>query len=267
MNNAPQTPSQTPQQIPPRIPQGVLESGSLEELLAIARARYAVEFEPVSAGGVSLDILQITNMQAVLDKMIADNAITHALKDLPLWAKIWPASIILGHYMRHKASPEATLLEVGAGCGVSGLMAAQHGFGKVVVSDINEDALLFSRINALKNNLGERVKVMRVNVANTSLPEKFDLIIGAEILYLDDLHRPLLRFISRQLKSGGQGVLVKDYRRKTKSFNKLADKSFRMEERLIGMKANEPGAEKASSQPAAQSGEKHLFSLLTLTPK
>ena len=253
----------------PQIPQGALESGNLEELLSIAKTRYVVEFEPICAGGVSLEILQITNMQSVLDQMISENAISHALKDLPLWAKIWPASIIMGHYMRHKASPEASLLEVGAGCGVSGLMAAKHGFGKVVVSDINEDALLFSRINALKNGLGDQVRVMRVNVASSNLQEKFDLIIGAEILYLEDLHRPLLRFMERHLKNGGQGVLAKDYRRKTKSFNKLAEKYFKMEERLIGMKTSEsntgnnPDAEQAATQP----GEKHLFSLLTLTPK
>lgn len=252
-----------------QIPQGALESGNLEDLLAIAKTRYTVEFEPIGAGGVSLDILQITNMQSVLDQLIAQNAINHALKDLPLWAKIWPASIIMGHYMRHKASPDAKLLEVGAGCGVSGLMAAKHGFGKVVVSDINEDALLFSRINALKNGLGDQVSVMRVNVANSNLPEKFDLVIGAEILYLEDLHRPLLRFIARHLKSGGEGVLVKDYRRKTKSFNKLAEKTFKMEERLIGMKASGPQSENSSeaSDPAAAPQEKHLFSLLTLIPK
>ena len=37
---------------------------------------------------------------AYLDGMLARKAIRDPLKDLPLWAKVWPASFVLGRYLR-----------------------------------------------------------------------------------------------------------------------------------------------------------------------
>ena len=125
----------------------------LDELLDLASRKYSLEFEAVSAGGVSLDVLQVADMRERLDAAIAANALQDALATLPLWAKIWPASVILGHMLRHLPKGDARILEVGGGCGLSGLVAAALGLGKVCITDINDDALLFARINIHKNGL------------------------------------------------------------------------------------------------------------------
>ena len=97
----------------------------LDELLALAGRKYALEFEPVSAGGVTLHILQIADMRERLDLAVAQNALADALNTLPLWAKIWPASLVLAHMLRHLPRPGRSFLEVGAGCGLAGLVAAR----------------------------------------------------------------------------------------------------------------------------------------------
>ncbi|MDL2280100.1 methyltransferase, partial [Desulfovibrio sp. OttesenSCG-928-G11] len=101
---------------------------SLDELLDFAGQRYALDFEPVSAGGLTLQILQIANMREILDKTIAEGKLDKALDSLPLWAKIWPASVILAHLVSQMPGEGRALLEIGAGCGLAGLMAAAAGF-------------------------------------------------------------------------------------------------------------------------------------------
>lgn len=239
------------------------QEASLDELLALASQKYTLEFESVSAAGVTLDILQIANMKELLDKAIAEGALEDALNTLPLWAKIWPASIILGHMLRHVAPEGQRVLEVGAGCGVTGLIAAALGCGRVVITDINEDALLFARINILKNNLQTRAEVCRADVAADALNERFSLILGSEILYLEHLYRPLLKFILRHLAPQSalpspQVLLATDHRRTAKPFFRQAQKHFTVQSKSVGASAS-------SVDEASGRVERHLFTVHRLT--
>ncbi|MCL1939872.1 MAG: protein N-lysine methyltransferase family protein [Desulfovibrionaceae bacterium] len=244
---------------------------SLDDLLALAGSRYALEFTPVSAGGVTLHILQIADMRERLDRAIAQNALQDALNTLPLWAKIWPAALILGHVLRHMPIDGRSFLEIGAGCGVTGLVAAALGFERVCISDVNEDALLFARINILKNGLQERAQVRRVDVSSDTLDERFSVIAGSEILYLEHLYRPLVKFFKRHLaaQDNPEVLLATDHRRKAKPFFKRAGKEFRIEHRQIGARET-PTSGMAADAPTdtvdAAHTERHLLTVHRLTP-
>ena len=285
--------SDTPQ---PSTPAPLWPDASLEELLALAGQKYALEFEPVSAGGVTLQIIQIADMRERLDRAIAENALEDALHTLPLWAKIWPASLILGHVLRRIPMQGRTFLEIGAGCGVTGLVAAALGFAKVCITDINEDALLFARINILKNGLGGVAEVRRVDLLSDRLPERFSCIAGSEVLYLGHLYGPLVKFLKRHLalpgvisdsgsgSAAGSGptsgpssgmifgpgseqgpatvpeiLLATDHRRNAKAFFKRAEKEFRVEHRNIG-------ARESSTDGPEGGEERHLLTVHRLTP-
>ena len=242
---------------------------SLDDLLAFAGKKYALEFEPVSAGGMTLHVLQIANMRELLDAAIAENALQDALTTLPLWAKIWPASLILGHTLAALPPEGHSLLEIGAGCGVAGLVAAALGFSRVCITDINEDALLFARINVLRNNLQDRARVCRADIMSDNLGERFSLIAGAEILYLEHLYRPLVKFLKRHMTSSASvpaptALLATDHRRNAKRFFKLAEKEFRIAHKPIGIRAT---ADQDDGRPDDQGRqERHLFGLHRLTP-
>ncbi len=215
---------------------------TLDDLLALAGRKYELSFEPVSAGGVSLQMLRIANMRTILDQAISEGALQN-IQALPLWAKIWPASLILGHFLA-RLPRSHTVLELGAGCGFVGLVAAALGFSKICISDINEDALLFVRINALKNQL-PHVHVCHVDITADRLPERFSLILGSEILYLEPLYRPLAAFLKEHLAPATPGdpepmaILASDHRRNPKPFFKVAEHSFRITHRPIGVHATD----------------------------
>ena len=208
----------------------------LDELLDLARSRYDVCFEPVTIGDKTLDILQIADLSALLDRLMA-TAGTEPVH-LPYWAKIWPTSILLSHFL-HNLDPEGgrSLLEIGAGVGICGLFAAARGF-ETVITDIHPDALLFTRINILQNGLEDRANVARADFATDRLGRRFDIILGSEVLYLEDLHRGLLKFLMAHLKAdpSAEVVLAKDYNRRAERFFSLANREFQIAERVVGYK-------------------------------
>ncbi len=220
---------------------------TLENILAAIDSTFEVEFEPLQIDDKRLEVLTIKNMQSHLDGLLKRRAIHDPLKDLPLWAKIWPGSFVLGRLLR-KYEPEGkSLLELGAGCGILSMIAVQHGFSRVVVSDVNDDALLFAQANILHNSLEDKMEVRRVDVqvpvTSCGVSERFDMMAASEILYLDDLHRPLLKFVDRFLAPKGKAFFCTDVARLKPRFAKLATKQFKVSQGHIGVKSEDDGQE------------------------
>lgn len=211
----------------------------LDELLDLARSRYAVCFEPVTIGGVTLDILQIADLPALLDRLAA----MPGPVELPFWAKIWPGSMLLGHFLHHLDPGQGrTLLEIGAGVGICSLFAASRGF-RAVITDIHPDALLFSRINVLQNGLADRAEVARADFSADRLDRRFDIILGSEVLYIEDLHRGLVKFLAAHLSSdpAAEAILCRDYHREADRFFRLAESTFLYADRIVGYKEKVSG--------------------------
>ena len=223
-------------------------SDTLKDLLAEIERDFEVGFEPLQVDDGQLEVLTIHNMQTHLDALLRKKAIRDPLRDLPLWAKVWPGSFLLGRFLRKYPVEGKSLLELGAGCGVLGLVAARHGFARVVISDVVEDALRFARANVLHNGLAEQVEVCHLDVTapgrDARFPDGFNYIAASELLYLDDLHRPLLKFLSRHLRPGGKAFFCTDMARHKPRFAKLASKTFNVTEGHLGLKSrDEEGAE------------------------
>lgn len=220
---------------------------TLENILASIKSTFEVEFEPLQVDGSTLEVLSIKNMQNHLDGLLKRKAIHDPLKDLPLWAKIWPGSFVLGRLLRKYEPMGKSLLEIGAGCGILSIIAVQHGFSRIVVSDVNDDALLFARANILHNSLENKMEVRRVDVkapvTSCGINETFDIMAASEILYLDDLHRPLLKFVDRFLAPHGKALFCTDIARLKPRFAKLAAQNFKVSQGHIGVKSEDAGLE------------------------
>ena len=220
------------------------DTTQLEILLDRICEKFVPHFDEVIIDDQSLHLLSVNNMQSHLDKLIARRLIKNPLKDLPLWAKVWPASLVLGRFIRRLDPQGKRLLEIGAGCGACGLIAARYSLSRVLLTDIDEDALLFARVNVLKNGMENIVEVCRVDVCTTRLEERFDFILASEILYLEELHRPILKFLPHHLASGGKAVFCTDRSREQKRFLKLAARDFSVREHTIGVRStNDEGRE------------------------
>ena len=232
----------------------------LEELLEIANSKFETYFEPVKVGEHTLEILQIAEMDRYIDKLV-NQARPDQKIELPFWAKIWPASILLSYFINSMQveTSQKNLLEIGAGIGLCGLFAALKGFD-VIISDYSDDALLFAQINILKNKLQNKATVAKVDFTKDRLNQKFDYILGSEVLYQEKSYRPLIKFFLAHLKSTphAEVILAKDYRRAAKKFFSLAPKEFKIAEKTIGYRQE--------SEEGAQ-GERFLCTIYRLHPR
>lgn len=219
---------------------------------------FDVQFEALEIDGRKLRVLAINNMPDYIEGLLRRKAIRDPLRDMPLWAKIWPSSFLLGRHLRHLAPEGKSLLELGCGMGAASLIASGYGFRKILATDINRLALDFTRANIAANNLDHLLQTRLVDVCSPPADlGLFDVIAASELLYLDELHRPLLKFLVRHLAPGGQALFCSDLARAKPRFQKLAAKSFNTREDKIGLKSRgEDGRE-----------ERRVYTLLTLEKK
>nr|WP_203529635.1 methyltransferase [Pseudodesulfovibrio sp. JC047] len=188
-----------------------------------------VEFKTINAGGLSLEVLQIKNMQQYLDKLI-DQTRGGKKITLPLWAKIWPSCLILGYTLTKFPFHEgASFLEVGAGGAVNSLVLAKLGH-QVTVSDVEPFALLFSKINALKNGVSEKMTFHRADFTVDTLDARYEYILGCEVLYEEASFEPLLDFMGNHLAETptAEILLAMDEKRQGRKFFDRANETYAM---------------------------------------
>ncbi|WP_022661901.1 class I SAM-dependent methyltransferase [Paucidesulfovibrio longus] len=205
-------------------------NASLEELLAKARARFGeLVFDQVEIGGAPLDILQVKDMPAYIDKLLA-RAGAGKKVDLPLWAKVWPTNVVLSMFLGKYPFPQDfEFLEIGAGVGLAGLVLARRGYA-VTITDIEPDALLFSRINALRNGLADKVDIRIADFTKDRLGRRYDVILGCEILFRKSFFEPLGLFLGEHLSDRAEAeiVLGSDGARQGLDFFKKAAETYAM---------------------------------------
>ena len=135
------------------------------------------------------------------------------MADFPLWAKMWEASALLaGHLAERRPRPGETLLEIGAGIGMVGIVAAAFGH-QVTLTEYNPDALNFARANAEANGCPQ-VRIEYLDWLEPAALPPFDLIVGSEVIYQAEMVPALLDLFKRYLASDGT-ILLADQVRET----------------------------------------------------
>ena len=159
-------------------------------------ARIAKQFDTVTreiqVGHLSIPFIQIKDPDRVLDDICAEadrrEKITgHPQSDdemhLPYWAELWDSAMGVGQWLcnhRSEAGHAQSVLDLGCGMGLSGTVAAALGY-QVLLADLEADALLFARANAMR--FDPTIRARRVDWRRDRLDESFDLILGADVLY------------------------------------------------------------------------------------
>jgi predicted nicotinamide N-methyase len=131
---------------------------------------------------------------------------------LPYGVTLWPAAIALAHDVASRADalPGKTVLELGAGTGLPGIVAASLG-ARVVQTDRDELAMSACQRNCERNRV-ENVEHRLADWINWEDAGRYDLIIGSDILYGVELHPHLRRIFESNLAPGGRVLLSDPFR-------------------------------------------------------
>lgn len=159
-------------------------------------------------------------------------------KDRPFWVKIWESSIVLAYYLSNLPVRRGQkMLEIGAGMGVTGIAAASFGHN-VTITDNNEDALAFARVNAAANGL-EQLPVYSLDWNQPDTEEKWDVIFGSDVVYAESGFELLVDFLRAHLKQDGTIYLaLSGFIRGTRFFQAMS-RCFEMKKKTLTMRSDE----------------------------
>jgi predicted nicotinamide N-methyase len=122
---------------------------------------------------------------------------------VPLWADIWPAARGMAQYIWEYVNfTDKQVLELGAGVGLSGVVAALKG-AKLTVTDYNEQALNLTQENLILNGIKDAESFLG-DWRSFALEKQFDWIIGSDVLYDPKLNSHILDIIKKNLLPEGK---------------------------------------------------------------
>ena len=110
--------------------------------------------------------------------------------------------------IRKFVTPDTVVLDLGAGIGIHGLLAAAAGAKRVYLVE-PEPVVQLAREIARANGLADRIVILEDRIEDVQLPEQVDLIISVftgNLLYSEDLLPSLFHARDRYLKPGGRMV-------------------------------------------------------------
>lgn len=162
--------------------------------------RFELYDETIIVAGRAFAFTRVADPEKVLDDVIAAES-AGAKGRMPYWAELWESAIGVGEFLLKGASAQGkgasdnfspllapcpsilaplSAIDLGCGMGFSGMIAASLGM-RVMLADIEQDSLLFAALNTAPWR--ENVRTRRLDWRIDHLGEKFDLIIGADVLY------------------------------------------------------------------------------------
>lgn len=183
-----------------------------------------IEFEHA---GVQVALYQVARLEDLVDReaLLREDLVP----DPPYWAHLWTGARALARSLAEAGSLSGRrVLDLGCGLGLPGLVAAALG-AEVWFVDREAAALEFVRASARRNRL-EHTHCVELDFVRGALDRKFDVILGAELVYDPQSYGPLCDFLDRQL--GPNGVI-----HLTDAFRSDAD-SFFAELRCRGFEGN-----------------------------
>ena len=153
----------------------------------------------------------------------AENYRLRALRDRlqapdPMFGVLWPAGIALAEEMSSFAVDGKRILEAGCGLALPSLVLKRRG-ADVTATDHHPLVEEFLKLNIKLNDL-PHIPFKRADWLHADLG-RFDLIIGADLLYEPDQPALLASFLERHAAPGAEIVIADPGRRQLAAFRKL----------------------------------------------
>jgi len=125
--------------------------------------------------------------------------------------KLWKSSRLIIDYLK-KNPPEhcKRVLDVGCGWGITGIWCAKALGAKVTSMDADPDVFPFLEATATLNGVKTKHLVARFEDLSTKDLSRYDMVIGADICFWDEMVKPLGNLVKRAVKGDVKQVIIAD---------------------------------------------------------
>ncbi len=137
-------------------------------------------------------------------KAVDDAIVQH--KPAPYGAVLWDAAVDVARAFDVVDFSGKSVFEVGAGCGLCGIVAAVRG-AVVVCSDVDDDVFGAVAAGAVEQGVADRVTTLRFDVCGTEPLPAADVVVIADLLYEPVLAAAVARRVIEARARGGVVVV------------------------------------------------------------
>lgn len=125
--------------------------------------------------------------------------------------KFWNSSFLIMDYLKkNPLKKKVRVLEIGCGWGLLGIYCAKQFDAKVVGIDADENVLPYLALHATVNGVAIEGEKLSFQQLTTARLKDFDVILGADICYWDEMTGILYNLIGRAKKAGVKTIMIAD---------------------------------------------------------
>jgi predicted nicotinamide N-methyase len=165
----------------------------------------------VNVGDERVALCQVVGLERHVDRAALLGA--EDPPEPPYWAHLWSGARVLAEVVPPRAG---TVLEIGCGLGLPGLVAARRG-ARVTFLDRVPAALAFVRASATANDVVD-ARFIAADATDAVVRARFDLVLVAELLYDRAQFAAFASAIARSIAPGGRALLTDAGRTDTRAF-------------------------------------------------
>lgn len=154
----------------------------------------------------------LLHTHAILTKADESHFLSQLTHLLPYGVALWPSAIALAHDLAARAEGlrGRRALELGAGTGLPGIVAASLG-ARVTQTDRHQLAMSVCQRNGERNG-ATAIEYQMADWVSWEVAERYEWILGSDILYGESLHPHLRRIFEANLAPGGRILLADPFR-------------------------------------------------------
>src|SRR5690242_7125422 len=157
------------------------------------------ELAHVTVGDKRVAIRQVDDLERHVDRGALLSA--EDPPEPPYWAHLWSGARVLAEVVPARAG---TVLEIGCGLGLPGLVAARRG-ARVTFLDRVPAALAFVRASAAANDVVD-ARFIVADATDAAVRARFDLVLVAELLYDRAQFAAFASVIAGSIAPGGRAL-------------------------------------------------------------